>query len=378
MPSEVSITFSGQIEEFCSEIRAEAFIVSNRPETGVLEDDPFKLEHLPKRERRGLFYFVEEMRYCFCLARRARRFKADVALLDSGTTQFFMMALFPLLGIPVIPILHNSLWPKGFRPESRGQRIIQWLDGMFWRRVPRAVLAVSPEVQRQVEELAGPHHRPIHQIRAQFDPQYFSSIPPADPDAVPFRVMFIGRVVPEKGVLDIPVMARAIEDRAPGFVRWTICGRGTALEMLRARIVELGLSQVVEVHGWTSLEDLQRIYAESHVSIVPTRSGFTEGLAMTAAEAILAGRPLVTNPIVPALELLAPAAMEARSNDAESHAEAVFALASDRQLYRQLQAACASLSGQFYDRSQGIAAVLKRVLATKKVNLRDDISDSRK
>jgi glycosyltransferase involved in cell wall biosynthesis len=361
-PTEVSITFSSQVEEFCRRIGADALLVSDRDDGAILQDGGFRLEHRGKRARSGVFYFWEEVRYCLMLLRAARSFRADVALIDSGVTLFFLQRLFPLFGIPVLPILHNCLWARGFRPRSVGQKLIQWLDGRFWRHVPCATIAVSPEAERQVEELSGPRHPPIAQIRAQFHRAFFGSIPAPRPEHTPFEVMFIGRVIEEKGVLDIPLMARFIEDRSPGLVRWTICGRGEALESVRALITELNLLDRVDVPGWVSLEELQRLYARSHVWIVPTRSGFAEGLAMTAAESIMAGRPIVSNPIVPALELLAPAAVPARSNDWQCHAEAVLSIASNRDLYRQLQAACAPLAEQFFDRDRGLTAVLVRML----------------
>jgi glycosyltransferase involved in cell wall biosynthesis len=363
-PTEVSITFSSQVEEACRQLGAAALLISDRDDGEVLSDGDYRLEHRGKRSRSGLAYFWEELRYALMLAREARSFRADVALIDSGVTQFFLMALFPLLGIPVVPILHNCLWAHGYRPRSRGQRVIQWLDGLFWRHIPKATIAVSPEAERQVEELAGSRHTPIRQIRAQFHRRFFADIPPPDPNRSPLEVMFIGRVVEAKGVLDIPRMARFVEDREPGAVHWTICGRGDALEDVRALVSELNVGSVVDVPGWISLETLQDLYAKSHCWIIPTRSGFAEGLAMTAAESIMAGRPIVSNPIVPALEILAPAAVAARSNDWESHAEAVLALAQDRQLYCRLQAACAPLGKQFFDRERGLTAVLVRLLST--------------
>ncbi len=173
--------------------------------------------------------------------------------------------------------------------------------------------------------------------------------------------MYIGRVDSAKGVLDIPVMARLVEKALPGRVKWTICGRGPALEELQAEVAK-DLAGIVNPRGWTSLEDLLQVYAQTHASIVPTRSGFAEGLAMTAAEAVLAGRPVITNPVVPAHELLAPAVILGRTNDPASHAEAVIKLASDRDLYERLRTATASLGAEFYDRSKGLAAVLHQVM----------------
>lgn len=357
-PTEVSITFSAQIEQFCEEIDAKALLISDRGDGAVLQDGRFRLEHRSKNPRSGFLYFFEELRYCLMLLRAARSFRADVALIDSGVTQYFLLTMFPLFGISVVPILHNCLWAHGFRPRTAGQRLIQWLDACFWRHVPRAIIVVSPEAERQVEELAGPDHPPVRQIRAQFRREYFADIAPPDQERRPFEVMFIGRVVEDKGVLDIPRMAQFIESRFPGLVRWTICGQGEALESLRSLVAELQLKTIVDVPGWVSLDELRRLYEKSHAWIVPTRSGFAEGLAMTAAESVMAGRPFVSNPIVPALELLAPAAIAARSNDWQSHAEAVITIASDHELYRQLQAACAPLSEQFFDRDRGLTAVL--------------------
>ena len=100
-------------------------------------------------------------------------------------------------------------------------------------------------------------------------------------------------------------MAQKIEACAPGRVHWDVCGDGTDYERLRLiRHREMGLDSVVALHGW--------ICPEMHAVIVPTRSNFAEGFAMTAAEAILSGRPVITkNRVVPALEVLREACVEA-------------------------------------------------------------------
>jgi glycosyltransferase involved in cell wall biosynthesis len=95
---------------------------------------------------------------------------------------------------------------------------------------------------------------------------------------------------------------------------------------------------------------------------VPTRSSFIEGLAMTAAEAVLAGRPVITNPVVPALEVLRPACVQAETNNVESYVEAIMSLVGDANRYRSLCRACADLQEQFYDREQGLRAILNNIV----------------
>jgi glycogen synthase len=364
-PSEVSVTFSSQVQDFCRDIGAEAYFVSLHAKRAVLKDGVFTLEHRPKRAYQGARYHLGEVLYGLGLLATALRFRAQVALIDSGSTHYFVLTLFRLCGIRVVPILHNTLWPSGFPPTKRIPRFVQWLDTLaFWRWAPTAVLAVSPECERQVDALRGKKRYPIFQIRAQFDPGHFKRIPPPPPHGQrPFRVIFVGRMIRHKGIFDILQIAREIEDSNPGIVRWELCGRGPDFESLSARHRELRLQDVVVLRGWTSPEDQIAVYARSHASIVPTRGSFTEGLAMTAAEAILAGRPLVTNPVVPALEVLRGACMPARTNDADSHRVAVVSLATDAALYERLRAACAGYQRQFYDYEAGLIGGLKRALA---------------
>lgn len=364
-PTEISITFSSQIQDYCQEVGAQAYFTSTHPRVETVQDGEFTIEHRPKRAADGLAYHVEEIRYGRSLLQTARKFRADVALIDSGSTYYFLLRSFRHCGVKVIPILHNTLWPANFPPTRAIQRIALWLDKGFWKRSPHAVVAVSPECERQVDQLRGAKTYAIYQIRAQFLRAYFAQIssPPAH-STRPFTVLFIGRVHRIKGVFDLLEMARTLEDARPGLVHWEICGRGLDFDEFRDRHQRLALERTMTVHGWTTLSDLLEIYRRSHICIVPTRSDFREGLAMTAAEAILAGRPVVTNPVVPALEVLRPACLAARTNDARSHMQAVERLADDAELYAQLCAACTPLGEQFYDQRNGLTSALHRALGT--------------
>jgi len=367
-PTEVSITFSSQIEQFAKDIEAELFIVCYHDRKDFLKDGLFTIEHLPKfwPGAGGVLFHLSELIYGLMLLARALRFRADVAILDSGCTHYFWQSLFTLAGIKVVPVLHNSLWPNGFKPRDLSKRCILWLDRFFWRHVPLASLCVSSVCSRQVEELAGSDCRPLLQVRAQFNREFFDRIPPAPPhNQRPFQIMFIGRVTEEKGVLDIVEMSRQIEERAPGRVRWVVCGTGAALGELNSRIRNFDLESVIKANGWTSLDDLITIYAHSHCSIVPTRSTFVEGLAMTAAEATLAGRPVISNPVVPALELLRPAAVAGRTNDTESYVEKILKLIDDPGWYQSMVAACPTVSAPFLDRQFGLTHVLKTLFCNE-------------
>lgn len=360
-PSQMSLTYSGQFADFCRATGAQALIVSCAATTEHYRAGSFTIEHCPKPlgKARGAAYHLSEMLYGLMLLAKAIRFRADVAVVHSGSTHEFMLLLFPLAGIKVVPVLHNTPWPSGFRPTRPVRQIILRLDSILFHRGARAVIGVSPECLRQVRELTHGHRSEgLIEMRGQYIASYFAEVPPPPAARRPFNMLFCGRVTHDKGVYDLLEIARRIEQQQPGLVRWTVCGDGPELVGLRRRADELRLGGIVDIRGFTAPRELKAILGQSHAAIVPTRGEFAEGMALSAVEAILAGRPCVTSPVVPALEVLRPACVAARTNDIDSYVEAVVELASSDRLYDDLRAACAQLAAPFYDPARGFDAAL--------------------
>ena len=117
-PGQLSITFSSQFEQFCRNAGAEAYIVSYFGKKELFREGLFTLEHRPKPtpSATGMRYHIGEILYGLGLLATAVRFRANVALLDSGSTHYFVMSLFRLAGIQVVTVLHNTLWPRGYPP----------------------------------------------------------------------------------------------------------------------------------------------------------------------------------------------------------------------------------------------------------------------
>jgi glycogen synthase len=366
-PVQIQESVSSQIQDFCRELGAKAYVISPSGDPELLNDGQYLIERRPKPGLpcSGIAWHLRELRHGLGLLRTARRFGADLLILDSGSVPFYLLGLLPLGGARILAVLHNSLRPGGQPPRGWGRRLAQWLDlHLFWRRIPMATLGVSPACVRQLREIAGASlSGATHEFRLMFRRDYFDAIPPAPSHrADPFRVNYVGRATREKGATDVLRIARRAEDRLPGRIRWEVCGDGPELGRMRELRVELGLESIVDLRGWVPPAVLREVHARSHAGIVPTRGTFAEGMAATAAESILAGRPIVTSANVPALELLRPACVQAAQDDVESHADAVVRLATDAQLYETVREACTTLQGQFYDRAQGLAAVLRRAV----------------
>lgn len=363
--SETSVPFSDQLVDWCKLRGINLLAIGHHPRSDSVSSPGVRIEQQPKpfAGAGGLRFHLGAVLYAWQLAWRARRFGADVALIDSGTTHYFALVFFRVFGVDVAVNLHNVLWPQGFKPTGRVTRWLNALNGWFFRRHVFAVAGCSPECGRQVTELAG-RAIPFFEWRGQFRREGFPS-GPADWAKRPFRVLYSGRVERNKGALDIPVIAAELERRHPGLVRWDVCGDGSSLPALRDEVLRSGLSQVITVLGRLDRSELLAAYGASHALIVPTRGDFGEGLPLVCAEAVICQRPIVTSRLSNALPVLGAAIAEALPEDPQSFAEAIELLALDTTEYERRRGACERLAAQFFDPARSYPAAVDRLLSAR-------------
>lgn len=364
---QMQMDFSTQFLDWCDETGVEAHLISSHSRRDRLQVGRHKLENLPRPSlyfRGGAKHHLGLLLYGLAIVSRAVRERASLVIADSGTTHWIVLSLLGLAGIPVIAVMHNSLWPMGYPPQRRIDRLLLWLDGVFFRRTAGATACVSPECARQVRTVARTPRGPVLQFRPQVREGLLAHVSPPPPHAVPpFRVLFLGRIEEYKGIFMILSMAERLEMEFPGRFAWKIVGGGGALDALRKQAAERKLTQV-EITGRLPNEPTMEALGWAHVMVVPTTSGFCEGLAMTAGEAILVGRPVVVSTVVPAWEILGGAAIVAQAEDLDSFLDVFRRLLEDAAFYEQCQRETASAQLQFYDRSQGLGPVLGRAIAS--------------
>ena len=104
------------------------------------------------------------------------------------------------------------------------------------------------------------------------------------------------------------------------------------------------------------------MYDVAHVVIVPTTSDFIEGFNKVVAEGVLAGKPVITSSICPALEYVREAVVEVPPNDVDAYAAAIVRLREDANFYQSRREGCKTAQSQFYDVSRGWGAGLGRML----------------
>ena len=359
--TETSIAFSEQLFAYCRLRNIQTLAISSSERPDKLEDGLFSIENRakPLAGRAGARFHLSLILYGLYLAIRARRFGANVAVIDSGTTHYFALTFFRLLGVPVLVNLHNVLWPRGFPPLGKLQRVIRLLNSLFFQYASSGAIGVSPECERQIaSESRG--KVPFFQYRCQFKRAGFAVPRLPTPDV--FRITFVGRAESNKGVLDIPRMVQGLRSHTPAKFIFEVCGDGPALAELKSIVREGRLEDEIIIRGRVERDALLEVYSRSDAVIVPTRSTFTEGMPQACAEAVLSSVPVVTSDVTNAFDVIGPAIARATTDDVMSYVEAISSLSGNRPKYERLRSECPRLALQFVDRSQSYPAALDRLL----------------
>jgi glycosyltransferase involved in cell wall biosynthesis len=176
---------------------------------------------------------------------------------------------------PLITTMHGT--------DVRMARAVRAARGMF-RFVMRnsaAVTTVSHWLAREVQALA-PTVTPIVAPM----PVATGLFTPAAHAAAGHRLLFVGRIMPQKG-LDLLIQALAhMRHRTP----LDVVGDGPIRPHLVRLAGELGVAESIAWHGVLPQPEIVPFYREALALVVPSHD---EGLGLVAVEAMLCGTPVV-------------------------------------------------------------------------------------
>lgn len=146
----------------------------------------------------------------------------------------------------------------------------------------------------------------------------------------PLRVLYVGRLVAEKGA---PVLLKALADLSSRGIAFEarLVGSGPLEVDLRARVSELGLIDRVELCGSVGQDSLPSHYRWADAFCLPS---FQEGLPVVLMEAQASGLPVVTTAIAGIPELVRDGrnGVVVPAGRADRIADALFGLAVDPDL----------------------------------------------
>ena len=366
--SQVNMTISSLFFEACRENGDHAYVVASCRQTGLIQDGNFRIVHrpIPFQSAAGLLYHLGQILAAIRIICSAVRFRADVALISEGSSHWFPLRLLPLLGIQVVPSLHCVLWKK-FRPLGVVPRLIRKMNSGFFIAAAHRILSMSRDITAQVREMTESQNKPIIEFLPTYQRRCFHGLPRPDPALRPFRVFYAGRTERNKGVFDLLAIAKRFKNADITDVIFDICGTGGGLDELRRQAIAAHVTDRFLLHGHCDQSAMRDKYAASHVVIVPTTSDFVEGFNQVISEAVLAGRPVITSAVCPALSYVREACVEVPPDHSEAYGNAILQLRNDPALYQSKIDACLAMQQPFYDESRGWGAALRAALLPLRV-----------
>lgn len=219
--------------------------------------------------------------------------------------------------------LINAHWivPQGVTAASWRNRLkvpvvvtahgadVAWLDrAPQGKRIARYVfdradgfIADSQYLATRTEEIVGraiPHAAiPMGVATSIFRPGAPPGTPATPPSATARTVLFVGKLVPKKGISVLVDAVRRLRDERSD-VRLLLIGGGPLEAEIRAQVERLGLNDVVELVGWVKNDELPSHYRAAAVVCVPSiqdAHGETEGTPVVLQEAMASGALVVAS-----------------------------------------------------------------------------------
>ena len=183
------------------------------------------------------------------------------------------------------------LMPHGGHTEwtVKGTRhvIFRWMARWMLNRCDGVLVLSREERDDLVGELSGV---PVWVVDNPFVPMDGAASSRGDRVlSDPATVLFVGRLVREKGVFDL-VEALALDADQRSF-RLVIAGDGSDMNDLTRLIDERGVADRVDLLGWTTGERLSDAYSAADVFAFPT--WFAEGFPTVVSEAMSHSLPVV-------------------------------------------------------------------------------------
>lgn len=157
-------------------------------------------------------------------------------------------------------------------------------------RDAKYIVAVSNDLKEDFLDQYPPHLNKTVVIKNGVNEEYF--VPVGLKKHLELQILYIGRIVLEKGVDTIIHVAKVLKDRNINFIV-KIVGGGSDLDEMKKLSRELGVSELISFEGEVKNTDIVRFYQDADVFLFPSRR--IEGHPMTISEAMLCGLAIVTS-----------------------------------------------------------------------------------
>lgn len=212
--------------------------------------------------------------------------------IPSGVVAWYFKRKF---GIPYIVSLRGGDVP-GFLPKN-----LKWwhifsspLTALVWKHA-NVVVANSIGLKELAEKTARKFGKDVAYIPNGVDMELFS--PSRDKTKNGFKILFVGRLIEQKGVWYLLEGLAHIRDHNATLFKRISCdivGDGPLRGELEQLSHTLSLENVVKFPGWISRDNLPVLYRSASVFVLPS---FDEGMPNVILEAMASGLPIIATDI---------------------------------------------------------------------------------
>lgn len=172
-------------------------------------------------------------------------------------------------------------------------------------------------------------------------------------DGEPLRIATVARLVEKKGhALALRALAERREDLPPFL--YEIVGDGPLRGRIAQLVQELGLTDVVRLHGACGGDGVRRVLADSHLFVLPSRvadDGDSEGAPVSLLEAQACGLPVIATRHggIPEAVVHGESGLLVAENDVAALGDALVRLAADPESWPALGSAGRAHVESHYD-----------------------------
>jgi glycosyltransferase involved in cell wall biosynthesis len=292
------------------------------------------------------------------LRRAFRRIRPDVLLAYNVKPMVYGLLAGLAAGVPRRYALVTGLGYLFLPDGTRRQRLVSWVARPMYRAALQAATAVfvqNPDDQRDLRRAhLLPRRTPVVRVAGSgIDLTRFPRVPP--PDGPP-TVLFIGRLLKDKGIHELVAAARIVRAKHPEVRFELVGGLDPNPSGVTAAVVERWKAEgVVDPVGEKS--DVRPHLAACAILALPS---YREGTPRSVLEAMATGRPVVTTDAPGCREtvvdgengLLVPV------KDADALAAAILRLVEDRALRERMGGAGRARAEAVFDVDRVVDAMI--------------------
>lgn len=232
-------------------------------------------------------------------------------------------------GRPVVYTAHHTY--RLAHPRFGPSRALGLVEGACYRRADM-VAAVSASTADSVIECGVPRTR----VTVISPGVRLGSGDPGGVERIPRRILFVGRMAPEKGPLDAVAAMHRVAEVVPGTTGVVVGGGAQLSEVAAAAGSSPAGRSTVRVLGRLSDEEVMTELRRAEVVLIP--SAF-EGLGIVALEAMAAGAAVAGYDVVGLRDTVGPHGLLVPFGDIDGLAGACRRLLEDQRLRQELTSA---------------------------------------